>query len=60
MDLNNIACASFGVGIMLNSFGLNRYIRTLNIDQCSKVNLHMGLSAFFIAGALKTYKAIRA
>ena len=59
MDLNKIACASFGVGIMLNSIGMNKYIRTIDMDKCSQINFHMGLSAFFLAGALKTYKAIR-
>ena len=58
MDLERAAKISFGVGLMLNSFGVNRYLNTLEMEKCSKVNLHLGLSAFFLAGALKTYRAI--
>lgn len=59
MELNNIASVSLGLGLMLNSFAFNKYIATTEIDKCAKINAHLGTTAFFIAGAIKTYKAIR-
>ena len=58
MDIEKIAKLSFGVGLMLNSIGLNKYINSMTMDKCSKINLHIGLSAFFISGTLNTYKAL--
>jgi hypothetical protein len=59
MELDTIVKTSVGIGIMLNTFGLNRVVAQTNFDKCSRINIHLGLSAFFLAGALKTYKAIR-
>ena len=59
MELDRVINSSIGIGIMLNTIGLNRVIAQTNFDKCSRINLHLGLSAFFLAGALKAYRAIR-
>ena len=59
MELDTIVKTSVGLGIMFNTIGLNRVVAQTNFDNCAKINIHLGLTAFFLAGALKTYKAIR-
>ena len=59
MDLDRAIKASVGLGLIFNGVGLNKYVKNLEMDNCSKVNLHMGLSAMVLAGVLKTYRALR-
>ena len=60
MNTENLINASIGIGLILNTFGLNKYLSNRNdIDKCSKINIHIGLTSFFIAGVLQTYKSIK-
>ena len=59
MDLDRAIKASVGLGLIFNGIGLNKYVKDLEMDSCSKVNLHMGLSAMVLTGVLKTYRALK-
>ena len=59
MDLNTVNNLSHGVGTMLVSYGLVRYVRTLSLDSCTNWNLQLGLLGVGVSAVTSTLQSLR-
>ena len=57
--VDNVYNLSSGVGTMLVSYGVYRYVGGLTIDSCTSWNLRLGLASLAVSGVTSTVLALR-
>lgn len=57
--INTVNELSTGVGTMLVSYGVYRYVGGLTLDSCTDWNLRLGLAGLAVSGVTSTVLALR-
>ena len=50
MNLTIVQNVSQGMGCTLLAYGVSRYVKQLNLDRCSSINIHLGLTSIAVSG----------